>query len=270
MWLRRAILIGMAVVLTTTGRHTRPPESLPANRGRLSVMTYNVLFDHVSARTADAIAEADPDVVCLQETTPQWDLMLIRQLGWRYRYRQLGSVPGTPAGTSILSKYPMRRVASLKPSAGGWFGASIVVVETPNGPVQLMDVHLRALINHGSKILGFFTVERIHERELRAFCQHLRPDLPTLIVGDFNEGNRGRGVRLLKERGMTDALPEFDVESATWHGKVFGLKASVRLDHLVYDRRLKCHAAKVIRAGESDHYPVMGVFSLSRAGRGSG
>ncbi len=58
----------------------------PMREGELRVMTYNVNFGAPAREAAvDAIAEASADVVCLQETTPEWEELLRQRLSERYR-----------------------------------------------------------------------------------------------------------------------------------------------------------------------------------------
>lgn len=253
--------LSFAALLTTTGCVVRPLEQVPPGVASFSVASYNVFFERTSSRTIDAIADLDADIVCMQETTPEWNARFAERLSAQYPYVQ--AAPGQYAdGLTVLSKFPVRDAIRLTPDGtDGWLQARSFVADTPIGPVQILVVHLRPLINYGSKIIGYFTVQRVHEREVMKYLKSLRPDLPTLIVGDFNEGNGGRAISALEGHCYRDALPEFDHDSPTWHGRVFKLPMTARLDHVLYTpATLHCYRASVEKVGESDHWPVVATF----------
>jgi len=96
----------------------------------------------------------------------------------------------------------------------------------------------------------------MHKGEMQALARQLDPKLLTLIVGDFNERNDGNATRFLTSQGYVDALPQFDRDTPTWHGEIYGVSTSYRDDHVMLSRDLSCIGARVISRGESDHYPV--------------
>lgn len=258
-------MLMMAMSLTTTGRPLRTPESVPDGTPHFSVMTYNVLASNVSEKTVKAILDADADVVCLQETTHRWDAKLAARLQARYPHRVMGGPDDRADGVTVFSRFPLRNVQSIKPQDQGWFHSMLFIVDSPCGPVQILNVHLRPLINYHSQVIGYFTVDSIHLREMQALENFLAPGLPTLIVGDFNEGNSGKATAwLTSARHFTDALPEFDFESPTWHGPVAGIPFTYRLDHIMYSANLQCFDARAIKTGDSDHYPVVAVIGIAR------
>lgn len=261
------IVLLCSLVLQAVGcRSLRKPEQPPPDAPHFSVMTYNVLMTNPSDATVQAILDADADVVCLQETNDPWDALLTRKLRPRYIHRATAPHADPWNGVSVFSKFPIRKIEWIKPQAKGWFDSVLCVIETPLGDVQILNVHLRPLIDdRGSKFFGFFTVPSIHVREMQALTEHLAPDLPTLIVGDFNEPNDGKATRwLASNRAFTDALPEFDRKSPTFHGKLGFLPITYRLDHIMYSPHLHCFNARVIKAGESDHYPALAEFGSAK------
>lgn len=103
---------------------------------------------------------------------------------------------------------------------------------------------------------------------------------PLLIVGDFNEGHYGSGVKSMVARGFVDAA----TNAVTWHwtvgkrGSIFSTELSGSYDHLFYrpltvagkreagkdggGGRLEVVRCEVLTEfkGASDHLPVFGVF----------
>ena len=232
---------------------------------RVSVMTFNVNFGLAGdAATLAAVAQRDADVVFLQETTPQWERVLRLQCGGDYPHIQFHHVDGGGAGgLGVMSKLPIERIDYLP--AKDWFPAARVVLNSPVGRLQVLNVHLRPPIsNSGSAVSGYFVTPPVREQEIATFAAALDKTLPTLIVGDFNENEGGRAVRWLNANGYTSALREFAPGAQTWRWRTsYLVSLNGRYDHLCYDARLTPLRVEVRNAGRSDHLPVVGVFALA-------
>jgi endonuclease/exonuclease/phosphatase (EEP) superfamily protein YafD len=243
---------------------TRTAAPIAADTPRVSVMTYNVNFGMADdAQTVDAVANQNADVVFLQETNPRWEQNLRARLGGTYPHIAFKHCP-LAGGLAVLSKMPIERIEYLEPTS--WFPAARVVIDSPVGRLQVLNVHLRPPISdRGSAVSGYFKTPPVRKDEVKTFAKSLDPTLPTLIVGDFNESEGGQALRWLRHRGYTSALPEFSPRSQTWRWRTSYLSLHGRYDHLCYDRRLTPLRVEVRNAGRSDHLPVVGVFT--RAGQ---
>jgi endonuclease/exonuclease/phosphatase family metal-dependent hydrolase len=227
----------------------------------LRVMTYNVNYGIPGdADTLAAIRDCDAEVVFLQETNPAWERALHASLGHRYPVVDFVHRPAA-GGMGFLSRYGVLESEVLEPPNGGWFPARRVVLDTPLGPVQFLGVHLRPQISDsGSAVSGYFTTGDERLAEIGAYVEHLDPTLPTLVLGDFNEGPSGEAVTFLAERGYRSALDRFDPGRDTWHWRLSVGELSFQLDHIVHDARLEPIDVRVVTAGRSDHIPVVGTF----------
>jgi endonuclease/exonuclease/phosphatase family metal-dependent hydrolase len=211
------------------------------------------------------ILDEDPDIVCLQETTAAWERFLRPRLRGRYPHIEFRHAGGA-GGQAFLSKYAFRE-RSYDPSPRGWFPAWTVVAEAPVGPVQVQNLHLHPAVNEQ----GSFTpaaylssAPRARLEEVEVFSRTIDPGKAALIAGDLNEES-GYAVGHIHKQGFTDALPEFDSSTKTWEWYTsLGIKVSGRLDHILYNEYLYCTRARVLKAGGSDHYPVVAVFERSR------
>lgn len=235
----------------------------------LVVMTYNVNFglsgDRASLR---AIADAGADIVLLQETNRGWERAIRRRLSAKYPHI-LFEHHRAAGGLGILSKYPIEE-RRLLVAPTGWFPAWRLVVRAPRGLVQLLNVHLRPPISDsGSWVSGYFTTGGHRLRELRHYLRFLDAALPTLIAGDFNEA-RGPAIELLADRGMHSALHEYAPDAITWHWRTRIGELTNRLDNVFYSGGLDATAARVMTAGNSDHYPVVVRFRQGRPRAGYG
>jgi len=258
-------LLLLAVLLPVFGcapRPTRVAADLPPDVARLNLLTYNVNYALAGDEpTLGAVAQADADVVCLQETTPEWESILRANLARQFPHMEFKHSPGA-GGLGVLSKLPIESVQYLPPVS--WFPAARVVLMTPLGRVQVLNVHLRPPIgNSGGVVSGYFSTPPLRRSEIACFADSLDPSLPALVVGDFNEEEGGRALGWLRRRGIRSALPEFSPRAKTWRWRTSVYSLHRRYDHLCYDSRLKPVRVEVRPAGRSDHMPVFGTFTLA-------
>jgi endonuclease/exonuclease/phosphatase family metal-dependent hydrolase len=237
----------------------------PATGPLLKLLTFNVNYGMAGdASSVRAIAEHDADVVLLQETNSEWERAIRRRVGTQYRdVRFHDPQRFAPGGSGVLSKLPIEK-ETIVPSAVDWFPASILVVRTEAGPVQLVNVHLRPMVSDsGSWVSGYFTTGDYRKREIAAIERALDPKLPTVWAGDFNEAEDAGGIAGLWHKGFTSALPEKDPRATTWRWTYEGVPLALRLDHVLYDReRFALVDVAVHEQGRSDHFPVTATLRL--------
>lgn len=243
---------------------TAPPRAAPRE---LRVMTYNVNFGlQGDDATLDAMRAPDADIVLVQESNEGWELAIRQRLHGTYPHMAFGHPERMPAGgLAVLSRYPFE-VREQSPSDGGFFFAWRLVVHTPRGPVQMLNVHLRPQVtDDGSFVRGHFSTGHLRRREITAHLRNMDPTMPTIIAGDFNESERGEAVRSLTDRPMRSALREFAPNDTTWRWPIGPLVARQRFDHILYDpRAFECVHARVSHEGRSDHEPVIADLRWAR------
>lgn len=252
-------LAAWVAILAAGCSTTRPFES--PTGPHFSVLTYNVNFGGPAPDLAvETIAEADADIVCLQETTAAWENLLRARLAEQYPQMRFFPLGGA-GGMALLSRLPIVEVQRVDPTAG-WFPAWVLLVQTPVGAVQVANIHLRPSLADKGQVSAsaYIQTKDIRRREVEALWPHLAPGVPTVILGDFNEGDDGSAIRYLAAQGMVDSLPEFDRHSKTWRWQTSLATFENRFDHILYSRQLHCLRAQVINRGASDHLPVFAVF----------
>ena len=224
--------------------------------GALRVMSYNVNFGIAGdAAAIEAIRQASPQLVFLQETNDVWRDTLVQGLPAFAHHRFVAS-PMIAGGIGVMSMYPIVSTEEL-PSVGGWFVAQRVVIDAPLGRIQVLNVHLRPpMSDGGSWIAGYFTTREIREREMSWHASRLDPELPTLIVGDFNEEGDGLALAVTDRLGYTDAIAQWLGKTRTWEWPVGALTLRFQLDHILHDARFTAAAAGIVEAGRSDHKPI--------------
>ncbi|MBM4038267.1 MAG: hypothetical protein FJ290_07125 [Planctomycetes bacterium] len=233
-----------------------------------SVLTYNVNNWALAsaAETLTAIRAAGADIVCLQETNPSWERLFRAEFREAYPHMGFRHARGA-GGLGVMSRWPVEDVEHIPPTVG-WFPAWLLRAETPLGQVQFLDVHLRPAMNDRGHVgVGpYFSTRAVRRKEIEALFAHARPRLPTVVLGDLNEGDLSPAVRWLRGKGLVNALREFDRTTSTWHHRSGLLRIAWRLDHILYSKELHCVGARVIRAGGSDHYPVLATFQGAQGG----
>jgi vancomycin resistance protein VanJ len=258
------LCILMASLLGCAGSAPRETAKAPPGAD-LVVATYNVNFGLAGdPATLAAIRETGADVVLLQETTPAWEAVIRRALARRYRHIEFRHDKWPAGGVGFLSRHPLEQIEA-SPSPIGFFPAWRVVVRTPAGPVQLINLHLKPPVSRsGSYVSGYFTTPPEREREVKGHLALVKPELPTMVLGDFNE-SRGGGLSVLRKHRFRDALSRSSAPTWRWRVGPFTLRG--KLDHIVYDpRQLECLEARVLDAGRSDHLPVVARFRVRRGG----
>ena len=253
------------LVVSGCAQATRTPRNPSPDVPNIKVMSYNVNYGLAGdGSIIEVINTADCHVVFLQETTPDWEQALQEAFEEKYPHSDFRHGRGA-GGLAVLSKFPFEPKELIDPPEGGWFPAWRVVLDTPLGKIQALNVHLRPQVSDsGSVVSGYFTTDTIRERQIGRFVEYLDPDLPTLIVGDFNENRSGDAVAHLLQKGYTSALPEFSPYQDTWRWKTSLGTITSQLDHIAYDQKLEPVNVWVLRAGSSDHLPLVGIFELAR------
>ena len=103
-----------------TGCHSTRPAATPAGP-HFRILTYNVNWGGARPDlAADLIRSSGADIVCLQETTPEWERHLRPSLARDYSFAAFRhSTTRTGGGLAFLARVPAREVAYV-PSHTGW------------------------------------------------------------------------------------------------------------------------------------------------------
>ncbi|MDB4963199.1 MAG: Endonuclease/Exonuclease/phosphatase family protein [Myxococcales bacterium] len=229
------------------------------------LMTYNLNYgnpDHAS--TLDAIQAGDADIVLLQEVTAEWRHALHARFKEQFPHQSYQVTARAAGGLGVLSKHPIKSEDVWNPPRGGWFPASRLLIESPLGMLQVLNVHLRPNLDGGSWVRGWQTTPPIRRREIEAYWQKIQYDLPTIVAGDFNDPPDGKAIQYLAKHGMTRVTT---TGPTSWHYETVmdGRKKSllsIDIDHVMIDSHLTASDARVLDAGTSDHRPV--VVTLAR------
>ncbi len=261
-------LFGLALVVAISAFLIEPERVAPsdwsthtASSGSLSVMTFNVMLGGKPAHSAlDAIAAANPDIICIQELTPALARAFEARFAGTYPHRLFEPRP-TSGGIGIASRYRLAGGAILELGFKAVPGAA-ATVRLPGGTMRVGCVHLiPPVLNLKS---GVEFGERFRDNtdirlgQIGRLLSHLdRTVGPALVLGDMNEWQGQAALSLLAESGFTNACDGTGARcGSSWPGPVMTWPAFIRIDH-VFGRGVVFADAATLQAGGSDHYPVV-------------
>lgn len=216
----------------------------------ITLFSQNVMFNNPAPDNVGIqIKQTDADIVMLQELSES-DFEAIRSTGAfdNYQYSFVKTAQG-PSGLGIFSKYPLTQQQEVE-SPG--FPQMRAVADLDGEPLVLWNVHIRAPVDEGPA-RWFSDMDQLNQRI------HSE-DKAVLIAGDFNATYGHRPYRDLLTGGFHEAAIDLGRGSArTWPintkwGERLG--GYVRLDHVLYNHRLRAVSQQEVAGNGSDHRGV--------------
>jgi endonuclease/exonuclease/phosphatase family metal-dependent hydrolase len=222
-------------------------------------------------RVIRVIEEEKPDIICLQEVARN-----ARRTRYHDQPRLLAEHFNAPAhlyqmnihhkaggyGNLVLSRWAFRcrHQCSLQMHSRKPRGAQLVVVDTPEGPLHLVNWHLGLIEKERHWQVG-------HLLDHHLFCES--GHLPTLVVGDFNDWrNTLTGGAFARHDFAQVTAPPSRFRSFPAY------LAVLSLDKAFFRGGISVGAAHVVRNHlsrlASDHLPLVLDFHLTNDGNGNG
>ena len=263
-----------------------------------SVTTWNINSVRLRLPLVERyLAEHRPDVLCLQETKCPNELFP-REAFERAGYGHM-AVHGQKGyhGVAILSRHPLREMASTDYCGKGDTRHVEAVVETPVGPWRIHDFYVPAGGDVPDRAVNEKFAHKLDFVEEMRALEHTRDALPSILVGDLNIAPLETDVwshkqllkvvshtpvetegltRVMDEQGWTDLMrahvpPQeklytwWSYRSPNWDAADKGR----RLDHVWSSPEIAAHLSDldVLREARgwerpSDHVPVKATFSF--------
>lgn len=233
------------------------------------LMSYNIQFGtDCSGKpnlpiTIKTIAEADPDIVAMQEVDRHW----AKRSGFADQLRALADAlgmeavyganldleppePGAPRrqyGTAVLSKYPIVAGRNYPLSSLGYEQRGLLETEIDLGGTRLNVYCIHMGLTSDQRILQAEEAQAIIGRKTG----------PVVLAGDFNSDPGSPELRLLLSGGLSDCF------AGVTGNLTFPSDAPERrIDYLLYNSRLAQGPAAVIASTASDHRPIVCEFRI--------
>ncbi len=214
-------------------------------------------------RIIQVIGEENPDLICLQEVTrngprsPSHDQPhLLRESlqAAAFHFQMTVHYKRGGYGNLILSKWPILSVnqVSLHVNRKRPRGAQLVVVDTPEGNLRLINLHLGL-------------AEKVRRWQAETLLLHPAfqeaKEIPTIIMGDFNDWRNNLASRLFEKHSFAQVttppkrfrsfpafLPILSLDKAFFRGSISVTGAQI--------------ADNLLARQASDHLPLVVDFHL--------
>jgi vancomycin resistance protein VanJ len=235
------------------------PRGAPAVEPDLRVATLNTFVGAPDeGHVLRLVDDHAPDVLLLQEVFGPREEALLATLADTYPYHHVDRSDGVGA-VVVLSRHPIVDVVEVGGLSQRSRLTSVVTVEVDERPVQVTSLHLISPCpTCGTAVFERLELEDdVRRAEVGAVLEALDPDLPAVVGGDLNSGERSTAYRRLVAAGFTD--PQRDVGSGmgfTWPADGRIVPPVVRIDWVMI-RDLTATRATVEDTGASDHRAVV-------------
>jgi len=160
-------------------------------------------------RTAKALKDLDPDLVGLQEVDAgarrsgdvDQAAELGKRLGMHHAFAAFMDFQGGQYGLAVLSKHPINRVESIRLPTGNEPRVALAAeIDIDGKRLMLVNLHFDWV---GDDNFRFAQAQTLRKR-LAEF------DLPTVVLGDFNDQPDSRTVNLFRDEFLEADKPERD------------------------------------------------------------
>lgn len=277
LWLGHVVVIGSGLLLYgELLLPPAPPARAPTPAPPLTVMTYNIYYNHPHPhRVGAVIRAANADLVALQELTPATKQAMHRDLSPTYPYQRLDA-----GETGVLSRYPLAPHPDTITGDCWYRPPQILTMDFHGRPVTVLNIHAAAT-GPGTPAAMTFTI-RMREaqaRQLAAFVAAHREE-PLLLLGDFNTTAQGHAYDLLTAQ-VRDAWRAggwglghtYTYAGALGQAPLTGITLLdwvVRIDYVFHSAHWRTHEAHIGPwDGISDHRPVVATLALTPPDAGS-
>lgn len=236
-----------------------------SSRHKISVMSYNLLFNNKSKGQAiEVIEKENADVVMVQEMTHEWHEKLLGAFKLKYPYRYLYPDRGV-RGLGVFSKYPMSKKCYVfsdnrKPLA------QVVDLNLKGTNLSLVNVHLASPAVALENPDNFLTLYLENYKKRTGQWSRLHNELKNnwgtdvVIAGDFNT----MPIEPLYQEITSDYV-DADHDWVWWRSATFpnvaDKTAILPLDYFFLQGELAVDEFEVIEGGSSDHFAIKAVLT---------
>lgn len=259
---RRWVVTSMAIAMLWLtpdlwSYRPRPTPSVPASQDRLTVLSINALYGRISPIALRAeVDRVRPDVIVMQEYTHSCAKVVRETL---HDFPHLAEAPDSAAfGEAVFSKRPfLKPVEYYPPKPWTWSEPQISVhVALADQPVRITNIHLFPPVG-----LAGIDLQRDQTRALIQITRRWRsddPDVPIILVGDFNCTPRGHVIDAILNHDFHDAYGLIQPgRGGTWPADgLLSYLGPIRIDNALTTPDLIPLAAGTGNYTGSDHKPL--------------
>jgi len=214
----------------------------------------NVLAsNHDATRFIELVGEEQPDLIVMQETTPQW-LALLDSIKASYPYK-LAEPRDDSFGIAFYSKFPLDSTAIIESVPRG---IPSLIAEARIGARRLNIISTHPMPPIGSADYGARNLQLDSVAQLAS-----RTPEPLIVIGDLNITMWSHQYARFEEQSMLqNARRGFGVEP-TW--PLFLLPAMIPIDHCLVSDGIVVTDFRTGPAIGSDHLPIIVSVTLPKS-----
>ncbi len=237
---------------------------------RISVLTYNLLFNQALTPLKDLIKKYRPDIICLQEVLTDEDNL--NQLVFNsYKLADFSnSFIKAHDIFGIATYYNSKRLifdeSDIYNLPRSWLEAFLVFFRGSNDPRNVLKTEFKT--KNGKKIAIYvvhltpWATAKAKLRQIRETIDVFKSDYstPTIITGDFNYPyGRKQFEKLINEAGLKESTNNIVHTLEAHYFKFFNIR--FKLDYVLY-KKVKHIRTERLPYRFSDHYPILATFEV--------
>lgn len=246
------LLVAFTLIVLHFIPYFAPPASVSNLDKPLKVMSFNVFQRNSDVEALiKIIHEHDPDIVALQEVTPEIGDQLVSQLSDRYSYHTLDLL-GDEMGQGLMSRYPIQQLSAMPD-----YHFQTAIVDTPLESIRIFNIHSPTLFPFSWK--EHWQIQKSFFEGILAEINKV--DGPKIVLGDFNTTPLTELHTLL-----TGDLSDTHIESGWGFGFSYPARPKLgirlptpllRIDYILISEHFTSANTQVLKeSGDSDHRPV--------------
>lgn len=226
-------------------------EDKAPQRANLTLLHFNLHGDKNKDYQSffEQIADANPDIVMVSESSKEWSRVLAKKLEAQYPYFDKS---GFKSEFGFYSKYPIKLYNLKEIEFVHRKRLFAQVVHPELGPITILLVHpVTPIFNFAARNEEL----ALYPKELKEF------DTPRILVGDMNCTLWSPYYeRMVKEGELKDCERGFGF-APTWPGVT--VKPFITIDHFLVSKDLAVKDRRVLGYAGSDHLPVLVKLGLA-------
>ncbi|MFT6716476.1 MAG: endonuclease/exonuclease/phosphatase (EEP) superfamily protein YafD [Saprospiraceae bacterium] len=269
-WFKNAIRVAFIMLLIEWGWVGINKASLDHNSidTELSLMTYNVYFkNRTPMSVVKVIKQSNPDILVIQELTPQWNSILAKSIGQTYKHQKIIPMRGTH-GIGIYSRFPIVAEAILNNKSNRAF-AQVLEIKIKNKLIQLVNVHLASpgvAVENPDRFLELYKSNyKTRHRQINTISNIVKNSEDKfdaqILIGDLNTTEYEPLLRDVQ--GAWSNLNELVGEKFNFSfPNSSKIDPILTLDYILLKGKIKGQKITVIKGGSSDHFPILGKVKI--------
>ncbi len=289
----KSLVLILITYSTINSLYALPRLKKQSTRKDLTVVNYNVhVFNSymnlqspgmtTTTEMIDWISKVDADILCLQEfynspKNKKINVLPILKKKYPRHYYDIGTKnkAGNTYGAIVFSKHPIIGFKELKHDKDV-NGSFYIDITKNNDTIRVYSCHLESnkfkeaqidaiSTSEGKKnfLEKYLSTAKVRVNQVKKIVNHANQSpYPFIICGDFNDTPISVAYKSLRNNFKDSFLEAGRGYGSTFHHEKL---PNIRIDYQFHSDNLICNHIRVAKEmPHSDHYPLIGVYSLKK------